>query len=126
MERRTGREKEKRGREIIQLFPHLVKMAKGGRTKQEAKQPPATIPPLVVVLFLSSSFFVLRANALPLSFIFTTAMGLVAGQPLHNTIQNTHTHCYSQALLCGAKLSGPKCSHNRLNHKAFITNMFIL
>ncbi len=77
-------------------------MAKGRKRGRRQNSPAATIPPLILLLFLSSSPFVFSGSPRSLSFKFTPAMGLVAGQPLHNSIQNTHTHthCYSQARLC--------------------------
>lgn len=84
--------------------------------RQEAKQPMATIPPLILLLlFLASSLFVFSGNPLPLSFIFTPAMGLVTGQPLHNTI---HTHTVTVRLVfVTVKLSAAECSRSGLNQK---------
>lgn len=98
---RQKHEREMRGTEIIQLFLPLVNMTEGGKNKQEAKQPQATIPPLVLLLFFSSSPFVFGGIPHSHSFIFTPAMGLVTGRPLHDTVQNTHslTHTKKRTLL---------------------------
>lgn len=56
------------------------------------------------------SFLLFSGSPLSLSFTFTPAMGLVAGQPMHNTVQNTHRLEYSKnkrllcATVCTAKI----------------------
>lgn len=100
-------------------FPPRGEYGQREKKKQEAKQPKATILPLILLLFFSSSPFVFTGKpSFSLIYIHTSygaSHRAITAQYCSHA--HTHTQSYSQALLCKTKLSATKCSHNRLIQK---------